>query len=247
MRKDQFEIHAEVEDDHWWFHARRGILIDQIAKYQPNARLVAEIGCGTGGNIRALSSMGYDVIGTDIDPLATKLARERVEGNIYTGDYVETFKAHWDKIDVVILADVLEHVENDRQFLNNLMEYIRPGAIIVLTVPAMPVLWSEHDVVLGHYRRYTAGQLTLLLNELDGVDCIFKSYFNSLLFPAIFLFRLVNRLLPKKQHGSQSDLKQPHALINTILRTIFSWERVWLGKNRTFPVGVSFLVTLKKH
>ena len=247
MRKDQFEIHAEIEDDHWWFQVRREILSDQIAKYQPSARLIAEIGCGTGGNIKALSNMGYDVIGTDIDSLATRLARERVDGDIYTGDFTETFKAYWDEIDVVILADVLEHVENDRQFLNNLMEYIRPGTIIVLTVPAMPVLWSEHDVILGHYRRYTADQLTMLLNELDGAECLFKSYFNSLLFPEIFLFRLVNRLLPKKQKVRHSDLKQPHPLINKILRTIFSWEKIWFGGNRTFPVGVSFLATIKKN
>ncbi len=247
MRNDQFKIHAEVEDDHWWFQSRREILIDQINKFQPDAKRVAEIGCGTGGNLRALSQKGFEVIGSDINPLATKLARERVTGEIYTGDYKETFKKYWDKIDVVILADVLEHIKDDRQFIQDLVENMCQGSILIITVPANPLLWSEHDLILGHFRRYTAGQLGVLLGGLGDMECKFQSYFNCLLFPLIFLLRMMNRLLPRKKNIGQSDLGRLHPLVNALLRTIFSLERLWLGKKRTFPLGVSLLATLQKN
>ena len=238
----EFKIHAEIEDVHWWFRARREIILDQLINILPPGKdkVIAEIGCGTGGNLKFLSHY-YRVIGVDIAPEAVEFAKNRVNCDIHLGDFRDALAKKWQQLDAVILADVLEHVEDDRNFLRNIISCLKDNALIVITVPAHSFLWSNHDVSLGHKRRYSKNNLRSLWDKLPVRELTF-SPFNFFLFPAILLFRM---LRVNDSSSRRSDLKMPSAAINKILYKIFALENKLL-KRASLPWGVSYLAVLRK-
>ncbi|MBD3647655.1 MAG: class I SAM-dependent methyltransferase [Pseudomonadales bacterium] len=248
MRKDQFQIHAAVEDHHWWFTARRNIIIDHIAKHHPRAKFVAEIGCGTGGNLKELESRGYDTIGVDGDGDAVALANNRIKADVLEGDFEVCLAPYWERIDVVLLADVLEHVADDQGMLRRVWDKIEPGTLVVITVPALQSLWSVHDEVLGHYRRYNVDGLGKLVRAMPHARVVQLSYFNFFLFPPVYLVRSLKRLLPGSgAEETASDLELHHPTVNRILAFIFEMERPWLRRGGKFPVGSSALAIISKE
>jgi hypothetical protein len=144
-------------------------------------------------------------------------------------------------LDAVILADVLEHVEDDRNFLRDIISWLKEDAVIVITVPAYSFLWSEHDVILGHQRRYSKKSLHSLWKMLPVREITF-SPFNFFLFPAILVFRV---LRANTLSSGKSDLKMPSSTINNLLYRIFVVEKKLL-KRTTLPWGVSYLAVLRK-
>ncbi|MBI5102920.1 MAG: class I SAM-dependent methyltransferase [Nitrospirae bacterium] len=242
MKGEELQLHARIEDSHWWFKARREIIYSQLRRFVPAGcgSMVAEIGCGAGGNLKFLKDY-YEVLGVDISPVAVAQTRERVACRALLGDFREVPADDWDRIDAVILADVLEHVDSDREFLGGIMTRVRPGAVAVITVPAHMYLWSHHDVALGHLRRYSKKRLRSLWSDTD-VEELFFSPFNFLLFPLIALHR---RLWPESGNGGGSDLSQPSPVINRLLYNIFIADRS-LMRLSPLPFGISYMAVLKK-
>jgi SAM-dependent methyltransferase len=238
----QFELHAKLEDIHWWFKARREIIFEILKRHVPpgKRKIIAEIGCGTGGNLKFLREY-YQLIGVDTSSEAVKYAMERVDCNVFLGDFRDVLSNKWNHLDAVLLLDVLEHIDDDVNFINDIVKNLNPNAILLITVPAHMCLWSQHDVVLGHKRRYSAGKLRSLWKNSDVVKELFFSSFNTFLFPAIALLRI----LKKTKNVRKSDLFMPPPLINCLLYKIFSIERIML-KLFTIPFGMSYLVVLKK-
>jgi len=237
----QFTLHATMEDRHWWFVGRRELIFEILRRYVSpnNEKHILEIGCGTGGNLRFLGKF-YRVTGMDIAPEAVRHARERVDCPILNADFGDTYSNVFTDVDAVLLADVLEHVEDDRGFLSDILMRLRSGGVVVITVPAYDFLWSNHDIVLGHVRRYSRKQLLSIRQGLP-VDMKYCTSFNSLFFPLIALYRL----LP---HGAsrESDLTLPPAPINNLLLALFRLEK-FLLKIRPLPWGVSLMMVLQKR
>jgi SAM-dependent methyltransferase len=238
----QFDLHAKIEDIHWWFKTRREIILSVLKRYVPvhQGMLLAEIGCGTGGNLKYFKDY-YRVTGSDISPLAVKYASGRAGCSVCPGDFRDAFAGQLKDADAVILADVIEHIEDDAVFIKDVVDLVKQNAIILITVPAHMSLWSRHDVVLGHRRRYTVKTLRALWEGLEAEE-IYFSPFNSLLSPFIALFRLL------KIAGSDeaaSDLSLPSGWINYLLYKIFIAERTLI---RLFPLpfGISYLAVLRK-
>ena len=244
MDASEFELHAKIEDVHWWFKARREIVFELIKKYIPpnQGKLIAEIGCGTGGNLKFFKRY-YQVIGVDTNPEAVKFASERVDCPIFLGDFREKLFCYWKKLQGVILADVLEHIEEDKLFLKDIVYKLSPLSIILLTVPAHQFLWSNHDIVLSHKRRYSAMSFRKLWVDLP-VSEVFFSPFNSFLLPIVFVWRTLG--IQKIKNKYKSDLTLPFPAMNWALFKIFSLERKWL---RFFPLfaGVSYICVLRKN
>lgn len=242
MEITEFRTHAEIEDAHWWFRARREIILDQLEKVLPSGQdnLIAEIGCGTGGNLKFLSHY-YRVIGVDIAPEAVEYAKKRVNCDILLGDFRDALSNKWQQLDAVILADVLEHVEDDRTFLQDIISCLKENALIVITVPAHAFLWSSHDVILGHQRRYSKKTLRSLWERLPVRQIMF-SPFNFFLFPAILIYRIMRA---NASNSGKSDLKMPAAVINKFLYRIFTLEKLLL-KRMSLPWGSSYLAVLIK-
>ncbi|MBF0284632.1 MAG: class I SAM-dependent methyltransferase [Magnetococcales bacterium] len=240
MQEAEFAQHAALEDHHWWFRARREILYNCfIAGRRPSSLL--EIGCGSGGNVAWLSRFIPETTGIDIAPAAVAFARQRPEGKYLLGDFRTCPDLTWERYDLILLADVLEHIPDDRAFVEELVARMRPGACLVATVPALTQLWSHHDVVLGHQRRYTREQLGRLFADLP-LTTLRLSYFNTLLFPLIAL----HRLLFGHGQGESSDLTSHGPWANALLTRIFLLEKYWL-QHWNLPMGVSCVHVAQKR
>jgi SAM-dependent methyltransferase len=246
MGKAEFDRHAELEDEHWWFRGRRKILLDRLGEWLPPGagKRVMEIGCGTGGNLKALAK-GYAASGVELDDYAARIARASSGCEVLTGDPRQVARDRLAIQDAVVLADVLEHIADDHEFLAAVVDMLKPGALLLITVPADPALWSPHDEALGHYRRYTAPTLQALWQDLP-VKPLMQSAFMTLLYPVVRGIRRVRRRSSQAASAASaaSDLTPVPAVVNQILYGIFGLE-VWLMKRRRFIRGCSLLAVLR--
>ena len=239
MDRAVYDRMAEQDSQHWWYLGRRSILSDLIERAVPlptDARIL-EIGCGTGHNFGMLGRFGH-VDALEIDDQARALASERLGREVGTAPLPELTGVPDGTYHLIALLDVLEHIEQDRASLASIRGKLRPGGRILLTVPANPWMWSAHDVVHHHHRRYSKAKLAQVAREA-GLKVHTISYFNSLLFPVAAAARIVGKIAGKKE----SDDKLPPAPVNSLLRTVFGLERHLVGRV-PLPAGVSLVAVL---
>jgi SAM-dependent methyltransferase len=222
---EQFELFAQIEQTHWWFVARREIMRQLLARVLPpdQTKLVVDLGCGTGGNIASLADR-YQCIGIDASSEAINLARARFPGvKFVLSEDPGEIATRLARADAMLCMDVIEHVEGDREFLEQIVLATRPGTQLLLTVPADMSLWSEHDVTNGHFRRYTVSNFAALWATLP-VRVRLLSAFNSRLYPAIKAARLGARLLGRAYGKSGTDFSMPPRPVNALLERVFRGE-----------------------
>lgn len=253
MDDAQFEAHQSHEESHWWFTARREIITSLVARLlQGQDRpCVLDIGCGTGCTV-AEFSRHYEAVGIDASADAIRRARLRYPDCEFVHGTVPDDVAHViEQVKLVTLMDVLEHVENDSGLLGSIVDAVSDGTLILITVPADMTLWSEHDVVLGHYRRYLPRSLAALWHDLP-VECLLLAPLNTRLEPAV---RFVRTLKPKwmsSRGAAGTDLKMPPAYVNHLLHSVFAGEKPMLldrlerGEVDLEARGVSLLAVIRK-
>lgn len=232
----------EVEDRHWWFRGRRSIVAQALRTLElPKDARVLDAGCGTGGNLALLAGFGH-VTGVESDAQALQMAQSRGVASILAGSLPDHMPMQGPQFDLVVMLDVLEHIEDDLGSLAALATLIKPGGSLCITVPAFQFLWSEHDVQHHHKRRYVAAGLRELLGRA-GLAVRHLSYFNTVLFPVVAAVRIAQKLVtPKDMTG---ELSVPPQLINRALGAIFSAERHLVCRTG-LPFGVSLLVVASK-
>jgi SAM-dependent methyltransferase len=229
---------AEVEDEHWWFVARRRILaglIERTARLPKPAR-VLEAGCGTGGNLPMFARFGA-VCAFEPDEGARLHARAKGAYDVRSGSLPDSVPFEAGSFDLVAALDILEHLDDAAAGLAALASRVRAGGWMVITVPAFRFLWSRHDERHHHKRRYARGELVALVRAA-GLTPVRVSYFNSLLFAPIAGARMVQNVLGLD--GGEDEALPPRAL-NRLLGAVFASERHLLGRI-PFPVGVSLMV-----
>lgn len=214
-------------------------MIERFAPRHEGLRLL-EAGCGTGGNLRMLSQFGQ-LDAFELDNEAREIARGKLPIDIKNGMLPDGIPFAPGRYDIVAVFDVIEHVEQDVESLRRLKEQLAPGGRLVMTVPALPWLWSRHDATHHHYRRYTRSGLEAVL-VLAGLKPVKISYFNTLLFPVIAAVRLVKKLLG---HEGAGDDAMPSPAVNEILKRIFGLESRLVGRI-PLPLGVSLLAVAER-
>jgi SAM-dependent methyltransferase len=240
MRKDIYSKMRQLEDEHWWFVARRRIIQNLLETFSlPKKSEILEIGCGTGGNIALLQNYG-NVICVEVDKIAAELARSRNLAPVLEGKLPKDLPELNRSFDLIVLLDVLEHVEEDEASLRVLASMVDPKGKIVITVPAFNFLWSQHDSENQHYRRYHHSDLVKMARSC-GLNIEYISYFNFWLFPPVAFVRLLRKIFPYNE--SWRDMRMPSLWLNSVLNWIFSTERHLLGKVRV-PFGISLLAVL---
>jgi SAM-dependent methyltransferase len=234
MERHVYDRMAEIDRDHWWFVGRRRILTALIERFRPRAGplRILEVGCGTGSNIAMLQHYG-SVDAIEPDDHARAFAEQRT-GLAIKGGYLPDVPLAEGYYDLIVLLDVLEHIPDDLGALSALRSKLAPGGRLLLTVPAMPSLWSGHDLAHHHQRRYTARTLDTVV-QAAGFRRLHRASFNTLLLPAIVAVRLVNRLIGRK--GGDED-RIPPKPINRALTALFAAER-HAAVRGLFPAGVS--------
>ncbi|MBI3635025.1 MAG: class I SAM-dependent methyltransferase [Candidatus Rokubacteria bacterium] len=234
MKPQYLAVHLEEDRRHWYFRGRLAVLLATLQAWLPPPPLrILELGCGSGNVLGALRSFG-DVVGLEADPQLR--AAGRAEGlDVRAGALPNDTGVPPGWADVVLLLDVIEHLDDDAAAITAARSALRPGGTLVVTVPAHPWLWSAHDLHLGHRRRYTAGALRRVV-EGGGFGVRHLSHFNTVLFPAVALVRLAKRFRGDERH----DLHTPRPAVNRLLERVFAFERHVVPRY-ALPFGVSLL------
>lgn len=252
MEHDLFQLHADLEEAHWWFLGRRDIM-RRIVRWAlpPGGSLIVDVGCGTGANIGSLSP-DYKCVGVDPSAEGIRLAAERFPGvSFVRGQAPEDIQAHVEGADLFLMMDVLEHVPDDFRLLSSILALAKPGAQVLITVPAHPYLWSEHDLRLHHYRRYELPRLRRLWRGLPVTERL-ASYFNARLYPVARIARAVSRLRGRALGRGGTDLAMPPGPVNAVLRRTFAGEsgvllRLAEGQRRRgFRTGLSLIALIQR-
>lgn len=233
---------GRLEDHHWWFRGRRAVLRDVLQARLPivGHRRILDVGCGTGGMLPMLSEFG-DVEGLEgsLEGVEQSRARMGERASIHHGWLPDGIPVGA-RYDLVTAFDVLEHLDDPVAALANIRAALASVGLFACTVPAWPFLWSRHDELNHHRRRYTRTTLREHLTE-GGFVVRHLSCFNVALFPAVAAVRLAHRVFKLPRGGSAgSDLAEIPGPLNTLLEGIFSAERFFVPWLR-LPVGVSLL------
>ena len=241
MDRAVFDRMAELDQQHWWFTARRRILAEVIRRIvrPPTAARILELGCGTGHNLDMLGAFGT-VEASELDDHARELAAKRLGRAIEAAALPDLLRFPADSYDMIALLDVLEHVVDDKGSLAAIFTRLKPGGALLLTVPANPWMWSAHDVAHHHHRRYRKTDLAALARAA-GYEIDLLSPFNTMLFPLIAGVRMLNKV---RGHDSADDAL-PAKPVNSVLDRLFGFEAGLIGR-LPFPFGVSLVAVLRR-
>jgi len=227
--------------------ARAEIISDQISQLGlPKDISILNVGAATFKSSEMLSQFGL-VTSLEYDKDCCEFVTKSLNQEIINGSATE-LEFENDSFDLVCAFDVLEHIENDKLALEEIHRVTKPTGYIFLTVPAYNFLWSPHDVINHHYRRYNSASLRELNSIIEKKSEILKvSFFNSILFPVIYISRKLSNFFHDKSKPIKSDCEKFNGdgVFNSILRNIFSFEK-YLLRLTTLPFGVSMLLIEKK-
>ena len=247
MDRSFLDDYFKMEREHWWFRVREGIILDQFRSmiYKAKPLNILNVGAATGRSSEMLESFGQ-IQSIEYDQPSYQFCRDVLKMKIDQGSITELPYPD-NAYDCVCAFDVVEHVEDHQKAISELFRVCKPGGKIFITVPAFMSLWSNHDVVNHHFRRYRKQQM-LDLFSANGGRLLRTTYFNFFLFMPIFMVRSVQRIFSRKK---QEELKPDNdmiesGLINTIFQSIFSFERSLL-KKMNFPFGVSLMLVWEKQ
>jgi SAM-dependent methyltransferase len=240
----------QLEEENWWFASRRDAVYDLVSRLQlPLAAAILEIGCSGGPLMQRLRTAGYtDVTGIDVSEPAIELAHARgvLNTSLMDGAALEFADA---RFDLVIASDVLEHIENEGTALREWSRVLKPGGQALIFVPGHTYLWSEHDVVNHHFRRYSRQGLVDAI-ERAGLQAKRSSFWNAAMFFPTAVLRLGRRLLsgpvsPVKKPGATGDL---HQLVGPANSLLLQWVKAEnrLLRHVNLPLGVSVFALAQK-
>jgi ubiquinone/menaquinone biosynthesis C-methylase UbiE len=244
MNDTEYRQLAELEDRLWHFEALHDHVRRALTKYSlPTKAALLDAGCGTGGLLRRLAKWfpTAQLRGIDVAPLAVQLACERTtcpidEGSVTTLPFADA------SFDTITSIDVLYHLEKPADALREFARCVHPGGLVIINVPAYRWLWSYHDTAVNSHHRFTRGEIKTLLRDA-GLQPVYATYWNTLLFPAIVIRR---KLLPAPKDGT-SDVREYSSFISAMLRGLLSLERAWLNTGLTLPFGTSvFAVAVRQ-
>ncbi len=249
MNKDYFKEYYHLERKHWWFTARAEILENRV-KNLLNGQAEPKIlnaGVATGATSEMLGKYGH-VHSLEFDKdccefLESELKMEVVNGSLTQLPFEDN------SFDLVCAFDVIEHIEDDQTAVNEVYRVLKPGGKYCLTVPAFQFLWSEHDEINHHFRRYSKDRyLKLFRNSNLQID--YSSYFNFWLFAPIAVARLMSKLIRGKRNKNspQSDFSKMkgNSLTDRVFFSIFRSEIGLLNAGVKLPFGVSIIAEGRK-
>lgn len=248
MTPAYYKEYFELERSNWWFTARLEILKTQIKKQFNNKTdlKILNIGVATGATSIMLEQFGT-VKSIEFDEVCFNFIKEKLTIDIEQGSILDLQFAD-NTFDLVCAFDVVEHVEDDQLAVNEMIRVCKANGAVFATVPAFMDLWSKHDEINYHFKRYTNKTLLPLFDKNKG-HITYHSYFNTLLFLPIYAIRWLSNKFPKlfKRDGSGSDHSMFQlGLLNKVLYGIFITENALLKPRIKLPFGVSLMVIFSK-
>jgi SAM-dependent methyltransferase len=176
---------TEIEDRHWWYRERRTIIARELRKF-PKPGKAIEIGAAGGGNSLTVQRQGWDVLATEYSEAGVRIARQRGLNAVHAD--ARKLPVEDASMDLLIAFDVLEHIEEDHRAAAEIFRVLKPGGTALIAVPCDMALWSVHDELQFHFRRYSRETLTSLV-ETAGLQVESLWSWNVLLRPLAQLRR----------------------------------------------------------
>ena len=245
MEDDLYREMDSLENHFWWFVARRKVILHLIQRFLDEGdvreRVACDIGCGCGALLAELDKF-MKTIGVDRSSTARSFCEQKGL-EVIAGALPDDVPCSDNSCDVVILSDVLEHIDEDRQAVERVVDILRPGGLLVCTVPAYPWLWTRRDEFHHHFRRYRYDQFAALFADLPLKAEIF-SYYNTILFPLMLTGRLLRKAAGSDR--AEADLSVPPSWINAGLRSCFEAEKHLLP-HCSMPFGGSLISVHRKQ
>lgn len=240
MDSSLWDAIERVERRHWWFRGRRELVTRLLRSRVSDGARVLDVGCGTGFVLERLLDH-FDAWGLEPDASVRARASERAAPRIRAGSTTDFSAVAGEPFDAVLLLDVLEHLDDDAEGLRAVLPLVRPGGVVLLTVPAMPWLWSSHDVLNEHRRRYTRRTLGSLVHGA-GLSPLVLSYANARLFPLALVHRGVLSALGRR---TDRELEIPPPAVNRLFERVFAGEAE--GTARGYPFGLSLVAMAERR
>jgi SAM-dependent methyltransferase len=235
---ESFAALAAVSEGHFWFESRNELIRWLVRQYAPSARRVLEIGCGTGFVLSALRQAlpAAKISGSELHSRGLVAARQR-HGRSVELIQMDARHCHlMETLDLVGAFDVLEHVAEDSDVLSEIAHMLKPGGILIATVPQHPRLWSASDDRAHHQRRYRRGELAEKAHAA-GLKPLYQSSFTTLAFPIMVAARLVPRRR-SRENLSEYQLR-PHPAANWALLGLARLEHGLRRAGLPLPFGGS--------
>lgn len=229
----------ELEDNYWWFVARREVCLQFMSAEVPPNALILDVGCGTGKGQDSFSQFGH-VFGVDYSNEALEFCKERGLTRIARADG-EALPFLDNSFDMVVSLDTIEHVPDDHKAVAEIMRVLKPGGTFVMNVPAYMWLWGPHDVALMHQRRYSRTQVRKLF-EGAGLEVTRITYHIFFLFPLVILSRFAAKL---RKGEPEAKLPVLPNFVQTILKVIQRGEAALMVR-ANLPWGSSIIAIGKK-
>lgn len=239
MKAAEYDKMYRAETRFWWFVGKGLLLTQWAAKWLEPEGEYLDVGCGTGANLELVQDRG-SWIGVDASSDAIGFCAARGHDKLVHGK-AGRLPFGDGSFDGAIALDLFEHLETDKEAAAEILRVLRPGGILIVTVPAHPFLWGAHDLALGHLRRYRGAHLRKLLGGA-GFSVLRMTHFMGFLFPAMVLVRLW-----QKRFGDEADTisYQWPGWINGLLGSIVSLE-VKLLKLTRMPAGTTLAAVARK-
>lgn len=241
-----------IEEKSFWFKHRNRIIVELVKKFAPD-NIFLDVGGGNGIVSNAILDAGIPAILVEPGVQGCINAKKRNIESVFCMTFDKISFLPSKKAVSIGLFDVIEHIENDENFLQSIYDKIPKGSKLFFTVPAYQELWSDEDILAGHYRRYTHESLRKVAEKV-GFKTLFSTYIFSFLPIPIYIFRVIPFLLRSKfksiNEKIDSDSANTHTVNNSIgekiLNKISIFERMLVRRLITFPFGGSVLLVVEK-
>lgn len=249
MEFREFELMLRDEKSHWWYKARRRVVTGYLNRYCSNnsQASILDIASACGANFVDYEKYGK-IYGIDISEESIKFCKYKGINMIVRGDAHKLPFANR-TFDIVVALDALEHFEDDLKVLGEIQRVIKNKGIFIITVPAMDLLWSQHDTAFHHLRRYSLRELSNKLNSsgfvIEYITC--RLFF---VFLPVLIFRKLRNLLYSSHMkiNSKSDFHTVLPWVFSILLDyILRLEEYMIGREWEFPIGVSIFCVAKSR
>jgi len=256
VKKEFYKDYYHHERNHWFFRARNKIIMDYIRQLtneqrQKGSFKVLNVGVATGYTSVLLKEFG-DITSIEYEESCYDFVKEKVEDiGLQLGSILE-LPFEDNSFDLVCAFDVVEHVEEDHLAVSELKRVCKNEAFVVITVPAFMSLWSNHDVINHHIKRYRKAEILELFEDEPNIQ--HSTYFNFWLFPLVWTFRKLNNLLSvtdktqtEDEVSSDLTVMSKEGFASNMIYKLFASESRRVLKGKTYPFGVSILTSWKKQ